>query len=461
MNLFKKLIVDACIELIQERHFYDANLLRLETSPKIEWLFKRKEFLQLTNFHKQLIVQKMLACFKAQERAFYLYVSIFMCIFTFAVGSLSFISSFFWDFLYGNFLGKPIESTPSFLGLRNATFVFMVLSMVVFLIFLCQDMISGILKNHFDVDLTELLNQQNKGDFHDLDRRSALIQASALILATVTAFLFGSLFYYGQLIDSDSNFIGHLNSVTTFGMLFVVFSFLLVSIPIFLVASSFVLQLIFPENYFIDRLISISMNLDQSFGSSSRKISGILLNQTTKTHIGRKRLASYIEDLAPILRKCISNINKDPRESIYYQHIQDHIIKDFKSLKRWIYTPKADTDEYLQKRLLEYVRVVATGDIDALLVNYSEPEEVLKPRATAIFYVKRYSNLIIRAVIPFVIILLADRFLPGFNEQIHGYAMAGAIVFAAIILLGELDPNIEERIKFAQDSILAFLSRSK
>lgn len=203
------------------------------------------------------------------------------------------------------------------------------------------------------------------------------------------------------------------------------------------------------------------MNLDQSFGSSSRKISGILLNQTTKTHIGRKRLASYIEDLAPILRKCISNINKDPRESIYYQHIQDHIIKDFKSLKRWIYTPKADTDEYLQKRLLEYVRVVATGDIDALLVNYSEPEEVLKPRATAIFYVKRYSNLIIRAVIPFVIILLADRFLPGFNEQIHGYAMAGAIVFAAIILLGELDPNIEERIKFAQDSILAFLSRSK
>jgi hypothetical protein len=384
------------------------------------------------------------------------------------IGCFRTIESIFLDLFFKYFLNAFEHPIPYFEGIfiavasiLSASLLFVIIAPINIFAsaFLNSSMNSRKDNRHDDKEgfLKDILGQSKIGF---LARNFLYIFISSLFVVPL-AFTGVFIAQYFFFISGVGDLPSHLRNMILASIFTASYVVVLASIFVFVIFARSFARIFEPEGYLLSQLVSLMMDSQGKPKKSLLITVDALSFKKIGTSSGRKRLASTIDDLVPTLRKCVSVTSRDPVESIRYQHIQDHIIKDFQSLKRWIYTPKADTDEYLQKRLLEYVRVIATGDIDSLLVNYSEPDEPLKPKATVTFYAKRYSNLIIRAAIPFIIILLVDRFFPGFNEQIHGYAIAGAIMFAAVVALGELDPNIEERIKFAQESILAFLSRGK
>ncbi|MEO0534051.1 MAG: hypothetical protein AAF215_09300 [Cyanobacteria bacterium P01_A01_bin.123] len=131
------------------------------------------------------------------------------------------------------------------------------------------------------------------------------------------------------------------------------------------------------------------------------------------------------------------------------------ISNGFRELKLWLYTPMDETKNSLLNRFSDSLNLLLEGDWHSLpKVDVHELRSNINritKRQIRNRQFKRYGSLIFRASLPllFIGILQITPFRLT-SESILDYAVVGACIFSALILMIELDPNFIEKLNLLE-----------
>ena len=224
---------------------------------------------------------------------------------------------------------------------------------------------------------------------------------------------------------------------------FVVFYFVAI-IVIAILAYAFLMginDLIFKKNY-LDEYIICSL---------TDCMKNVIDEGKWRSIENRKRIKSRLEIIADIFQEAI------PRKV----DIQDPIIREnfrliasrFRSLNRWIFTPKKDTRSTLRMELFDIFKKYLDFDLDGLI-----PEgEVEIGRRKSIKVVSHVSLTSFRLSIPVLLIFLFLKTPLAPEGPLRDYLIIGVFALTGLRVILEVDPSFRETL----DTLLSFANKAK
>jgi hypothetical protein len=241
-----------------------------------------------------------------------------------------------------------------------------------------------------------------------------------------------------ELINSDSVFSFTVDSLIHKASFPVQ---LLLTFPLIIIFSSIILfgsisasKILIPDSYITFKIVSLLSKLKTENNFCESRFRSSLIDDINA-------IADCFQYSIPRLIRTSSAYDRAALEKEYR-----NIANGFRSLRSWLYSPKADTKEHLIRRLRENLHSFLDGAIDDL----PRVEEFLGANVTRkevfVSTTNRVINLAIRVAMPFLLLWVLGKINSGLAANIRDYLFAGAFSLSSLIILIELDPNIGQKL---------------
>ncbi|HEX6182712.1 MAG TPA: hypothetical protein VFZ44_02295 [Pyrinomonadaceae bacterium] len=159
----------------------------------------------------------------------------------------------------------------------------------------------------------------------------------------------------------------------------------------------------------------------------------------------RLKLLRRLEDVARCVQYALPRRlgDKDFRTNVWVRARSRGIADGLRSLKRWVSTPKPDTRALFVARVSDALVHAALGEWDALprakAGKLSRPN--LVSRAFAVI-----RGLVV-GLLPLMILVVVQRSSMPLHGDVLQYAVVGTLLWAALALLGALDPGLGTKLE--------------
>jgi hypothetical protein len=120
-----------------------------------------------------------------------------------------------------------------------------------------------------------------------------------------------------------------------------------------------------------------------------------------------------------------------------------------RELEKWVMTPRQDTLGELQLQVAQRIVCIAVGNWDGL----GRTPVGRVARAVRVARLKGYLSTMLLAATPFLILLVIQQSSLALSDQFRQFAVAGALLWAAITLLQIFDPMLRDRIAILKDIV--------
>jgi hypothetical protein len=201
-----------------------------------------------------------------------------------------------------------------------------------------------------------------------------------------------------------------------------------------------------PDALLVDRLIKLLFIADQ--------------RPKWWTSLDAKReMLSTLEEAAICFERFIPRRLRtgDFSSDTWVKETSAQIAAALRSLKKWIVTPKTDTNERFVARIASTLQNSVGGDWDSL--ERIDPEKVPELRLLR-FRARAFLRTIFISALPLSLVLIVQKTPLALSDSLVGYAKVGGLLWAAIALLSVLDPLYESRMKDLTQFI-PFLGKKK
>lgn len=278
---------------------------------------------------------------------------------------------------------------------------------------------------------SEEIKNQIRSKSNDKSRKNGIYLPIFILLLPVLAFT----------ITARANFSeGALYFVMGFFVIFYFFVIIIIAILAyaFLVGIN---DLFFRKNY-LDEYVICSL---------TDCMKNVIDEAKWRSIENRKRIKSKLEAIADIFQEDIPR-KADIQDPITQKNFR-LIASRFRSLNRWIFTPKKDTRSILRMELFDIFKKYLAFDLDGLI-----PEiEVDIGRRKPIKVVSHASLTVFRLSIPMLLIFLFLKTPLAPEGPLRDYLVIGVFALTGLRVILEIDPSFRETL----DTLLNFANKAK